>query len=202
MRYREVNDLRDFSFDVASVVDFVGEAEYRLALDELGRSLRAKGGITPHDDLAFSLELDLFNLEILRKRYGGSFKSYPRECHNGVDFLLGLGQTIPALSESGKARLLGRLRKGFKEGLWPLQHELRVSANLSRRGYDLYFHDLEEDGGYDFLATHRGSAFEIEAKAVSVFTGWPIKPEDVDKLLVEVKMISSGTTSRALPYSR
>jgi hypothetical protein len=160
--------------DVASVVDFVGEAEYRLALDELGRSLRAKGGITPYDDLAFSLELDLFNLEILRKRCGGSFKSYPRECHNGVDFLLGLGQTIPALSESGKTRLLGRLRKGFKEGLWPLQHELRVSANLSRRGCDLYFHDLEEDGGYDFLATHRGAAFEIEAKAVSVFTGWPI----------------------------
>ena len=82
---------------------------------------------------------------------------------------------------------MGRIQKGLKEGLWPLQHELRVAANLSRMGYDLCFRDLEEDGGYDFLATQDGSAFEIEAKAVSVYTGWPIKPENVDKLLVEVK---------------
>ena len=150
MRYRDINDLRDFTRDVASVVDFVGEAEYRLALDELGRSLRAKGGVTPNDDLVFSLELELFNLELLRERCGGSFKSLPSQCHSGVDFLLGLGQTIRVLSESAKTRLLGRVRKGLKEGLWPLQHELRVAANLSNRGYELSFHDLEEDGGYHY----------------------------------------------------
>ena len=111
MRYRDINDLRDFSRDAASVVDFVGEAEYHVALDELGRSLRAKGGVTPNDDLVFSLELDLLNLEILRKRCGGSFKSYPSQCHSGVDFLLGLGQTIPALSESEKLDFWAEYKK-------------------------------------------------------------------------------------------
>ena len=53
LRYRDINDLRDFSGDVALVVDFLGEAEYRSALEKLGRSLRAKGFVTPHDDLVF-----------------------------------------------------------------------------------------------------------------------------------------------------
>jgi len=83
--------------------------------------------------------------------------------------------------------LLGRLKKGLKEGLWPLEHELRIAAYLSKSGWDIYFHDFEEGGGYDFLATQNRTTFEIEAKAISAFTGWPIKPENINKLLVEVK---------------
>ena len=187
MRYRAVSDLADFSRDVAVAVDFIGQEEYRSSLEMIGHSLRTKGFVTPFDDAMFSLELDLLNLEILRVRFSGIFQSLPPECHRGVDFLIGLGQTIPILSTEAKKRLLGRLKKGLKEGLWPLEHELRVAANLSKRGWDIYLHDFEEGGGYDFLVTQNGTTYEVEAKAISAFTGWPIKPENMNKLLVEVK---------------
>jgi hypothetical protein len=81
--------------------------------------------------------------------------------------LIGLGQTIPILSTTAKTRLLGRIRKGFDEGLWPLHHELRVAAVLSYHGWDVSFHGLEVEEGYDFIATKNGMTFEVEAKAIS-----------------------------------
>ena len=191
--------MQDFSRDVAVVVDFIGESDYHSAFEKLRHSLQMKGFVTPNDDLAFSLELELLNLELLRRKCRGSFTSVPTQCHRGVDLLIGLGQTIPALSEAAKRRLHGRIRKGLVEGLWPLQHEFAVAANLSKRGYDLFFHDLEEDGGYDFLATKDHSKFEIETKAVSLFTGWPIKPENSDKLLVEIKNHFHWTDPKTIP---
>ena len=186
MRYRELNELADISRDAAVVVDFIGAEDYRRSLETIGQSLRAKGFVTRYDDAMFSLELDLLNLEILRARSSGIFQSLPEKCHRGADFLIGLGQTIPVLSTEAKTRLHGRLKQSLKEGLWPLEHELRVAAVLSKYGWDIYFHDFEEGGGYDFLATQNRSTFEIEAKAISLFTGWPIKPENIDKLLVEL----------------
>jgi hypothetical protein len=37
------------------------------------------------------------------------------------------------------------------------------------------------------LATQNRKTFEVEAKAISAFTGWAIKPENISKLFVEVK---------------
>jgi hypothetical protein len=187
MRYREINDVGDFSRDVAVVIDFIGQEEYRRSFAAIGKSLNLKGFVTPFDDALFALELDLFNLEMLRTKCSGNFQSLPEKCHEGVSFLIGLGQTIPVLSPGARVRLLGRLRSGLQEGLWPLQHELGVAGNLSKRGWDIYFHDLEEGGGYDFLVSQKGTKFEVESKAISAFTGWPIKPENLNKLLVEIK---------------
>jgi hypothetical protein len=187
MRYREINSLDDFSHDAVVVVDFIGEKEYRRALEKIGTDLNSKGFVTPFDDALFGLELDLLNLERLRTQCSGRFTLLPERCHAGVDFLLGLGQTIPALSEKGKAILLGRIKKGLDEGLWPLRHELGVAANLNKRGWDIGFHDLEEGGGFDYLVAKDGMTYEVEAKAISAFTGWPLKPDNLYKLLVEVK---------------
>jgi len=172
---------------VAVVVDFIGQDEYRRSLEAIGHALNSKGFVTPFDDVFFALELELLNLERLRAHCSGNFQLLPGSCHAGMDLLIGLGQTIPTLSAKGKTRLLGRIKKGLEEGLWPLQHEMRIAANLSRRGWDIYFHDFEEGGGYDFLITKDGVTYEVEAKAMSAFTGWPIKPENLNKLLVEVK---------------
>jgi hypothetical protein len=199
VRYRDVSDLDDISRDASVVVDFIGQKEYRSSLEKIGHSLRLKGFVTPFDDAMFALELDLLNLETVREQSSGKFPSLPSQCHEGVDFLIGLGQTLPVLSTQAKTTLLGRFRKGLQEGLWPLQHELRVAANLSRHGWDLYFHDFEEDGGYDFFAVQNGRKFEIEAKAVSVFTGWPIKPETLNKLLVEIKEHFVGKDRNSIP---
>lgn len=186
MRYRKTTDANDFSSDAAVVAEFIGESEYRQSLSRIGKSLNLKGFVTPFDDALFALELQLLNLERIRERSQGKFSMIPAELHEGIDFLVGLGQTIPALSDEGRARLLGRLKKGFQEGLWPLQHELRVAASLNNHGCDIQFHDLDQESGYDFLAEKDGVKFEVEAKAVSAFTGSPIKPEDVNRLLVEV----------------
>lgn len=186
MRYRKVTDANDFSSDAARVAEFIGEDEYRASFAKLGNSLNLKGFVTPFDDALFALELQLLNLERMRENLHGKFQIIPAQLHEGIDFLVGLSQTIPVLSAAGKARLLGHLKNGFQHGLWPLQHELRVAAGLSNHGFDIQFHDLEEGGGYDFLAEKDGLTFEVEAKAVSAFTGWPIKPEDVNRLLVEV----------------
>ena len=186
MRYRNITDANDFSRDAAVVADFVGEEEYHRSFVRLGKSLNLKGFVTPFDDALFALELQLLNLENMREHWHGKFPMIPAQLHEGADFLIGLAQTIPALSDAGKARLLGQLKKGFQDGLWPLQHELRVAASLSNHGCDIQFHDLEEGCGYDFLAEKDGLKFEVEAKAVSAFTGWPIKPEDLNRLLVEV----------------
>jgi hypothetical protein len=117
-----------------------------------------------------------------------------------VDFLLGLGQTIPALSDKAKATVLGRIKKGLDEGLWPLQHELRVAGNLSKRGWDIRFHDFEEGGGFDFLATKAGMAYEVETKAISSFTGWAVIPRNVNNLLVEVNQHFVGNDSGVIPF--
>jgi len=199
VRYRAVNDLSDISRDAAIVADFIGQDQYRESFASIGRSLNAKGFVTPYDDEAFALELELLNLELLRARGGERFYTLPEACHAGVDFLIGVGQTIPCLSAGAKTRLLGRLRKGLKEGLWPLQHEFRVAGLLSKLGWDVYFHDLEEDGGYDFLATRDGIACEVEAKAISLYTAWPIKPENIGKLFVELKQCFSWDDEKTIP---
>jgi len=199
MRYRTVNDIDDISRDIALAVGFIGEGEYRNSLEAIRRSLNLKGFVTQFDDTVFALELDLWNLERLRARSFGRLRSFPNQCHAGIDFLIGLGQTIPVLSEDGKKRLLGRLRKGLEEGLWPLQHELAVAANLSKRGWDVSFNDLERGRGFDFLVTQNGMTFEVEAKAISVHTGSPLKPEDIFKLLVEIKRRFKWQDGRTVP---
>jgi hypothetical protein len=199
MRYREINSLDDFSHDARVVVDFIGEKRYRQALEKLGNDLNSKGFVTAFDDALFALELDLLNLERLRVQCSGIFTTLPARCHVGVDFLLGLGQTISALSEKGKTILLGRIRSGLDQGLWPLWHELGVAANLSKRGWDILFHDFEEGGGFDFLVTKDGVSHEMEAKAISGFTGWPIKPNNLNKLLVEIKQHFEWSDTTKIP---
>jgi hypothetical protein len=199
MRYRTVSDIEDINRDIAVVSDFIGQDKYRSSLEKIGTSLRAKGFVTPFDDEMFALELDLLNLEKLRDPSGRLSCFPPPRCHRGLDFLIGLGQTIPVLSSTAKTRLLGRIQKGLDEGLWPLQHEFRVAAQLGRLGCDVQFHDLEEGKGFDFIARKGASTFEVEAKAISVFTGWPIKPEVLNKLLVEIKEHFIWTDSSTIP---
>lgn len=202
MRYRETNEVEHFLDDYRVVLGFYGEDNYRKALEQVGRRLRAKGFVTPQDDIEFSLELELLNLERFHEFSKGNISAFPTVLHNAVDFILGLGQTIRVLSDAAQRRLRGRMMKGFKEGLWPLYHELRIAANISRRGYDLTFHDLECDGGYDFLAERDGRAFEVEGKAVSLFTGLPVKPQDLDRLLFEIKQDFRWQTAATIPFLR
>src|SRR5580658_7273070 len=156
MRYRSVTDLKDFSRDLATFVSFMGGARYGRLLERLGQGLNHKGYVTPVDDLRFSLELELLNLELPRRQNArGNLRGIPERLHEAAEFVMGLGEAIPHLSTVAKKRLQGQIVGGLKtNGLRSLQHEMRVAVALSRRDCDIQFADLEGAGA--FLSPPRG----------------------------------------------
>jgi len=152
-----------------------------------------KGYVTETDDLRFSLELQLLNLELLRRKESGNFVGVPEYIHEATDFIIGLGQTIPFLSSAAKKKVRGQIIGGLKtNGLRSLQHEMRVAGKLSKSGYEVKFEDLEGNGGCDFLAEKNGVTYEVEAKSLPIFSGWPIKPHDADKFFLEIRRKFDG----------
>jgi hypothetical protein len=197
MRYRAFTLPEDFSRDVATSIDFIGESEYRALLDNIGRGMNFKGYVTRLDDLRFSLELQLFNLELLRQKHSGKFPAVPLVIHEAVDFIIGLGQTIPHLSLSAQKKLRGQVVGGLKtNGLRPVQHELRVATAVSKLGFDVTFADLEGNGGYDLLAERAEESFEVEAKAAEVFSGRPILPQKAQMFFDEVRRRFDGWSDK------
>jgi hypothetical protein len=149
MRYRSKNTPDDFSRDVAAFIDLIGEDEYRRLLVDLGKGLRLKGYVTETDDLRFSLELQLLNLELLRGKFRGQLPGAPQQIHEAADFVTGVGQTIPHLSAPARTKLRGQIIGGLKtDGLRALQHEMRVAGMISKIGCNVIFADLESNGGW------------------------------------------------------
>jgi hypothetical protein len=182
MRYRSLNTPEHFCKDLAAYANLVG-GDYLPALKRLGDGLNHKGYVTEIDDLRYSLELELFNLEVKRQRVNGRFPFVPIQVHEATDFVIGVGQTIPHLSEKAKkdlqSEIIGRIK--HKEGLRSLQHEFRIAGRLSQSDYDVTFADREGgEGGFDFLAERNGEAFEVEGKCVPAFLGQAVLPEDAE----------------------
>ena len=77
------------------------------------------------------------------------------------------------LSKRGKARLAGAIRSALEKeaGLGPLAMEMKVIAHLMSRGFAISFNDLENGGGFDFLAQRDGTEVEVECKHVSADIG-------------------------------
>jgi hypothetical protein len=88
-------------------------------------------------------------------------------------FVANIARVHEKLGEGGKSRLSGQIRSGLEKefGLGPLDFEMKIAAHLMSRGFDVDFHDLENGGGYDFLATSDGRKIEIECKYISGDTG-------------------------------
>jgi len=198
MRYRSFTNISDFSSDLATFVGLIGGSEYRRLLLRLGEGLNHKGYVTPIDDLRFSLELELLNLELLRRRSaGGILPGYPEHLHEAAQFVMGLAEAIPHLSTAAKKKLRGQIIGGLKtNGLRSLQHEMRIAVALSRQGCDVRFADLEGLGSFDFLAQRDADEFEVEGKALPIYSGYPIQPQDADKLLLELRRRFGGWADR------
>jgi hypothetical protein len=202
MRYRSRSDGAQFSADAAAFANLTGGREYVKLLLELGEALNHKGFVTTIDDLKFSLERELLNLELLRIRRKGVLPGMPGDLHEAADFVLGAGQAIPHLSEKARRELRGKVLSGLKtNGLRPLQHEFRIAGMISHVGFDVTFSDLEgNEGGFDFLAQREGRAFEVEGKCVPAYLGQAISPEDAEKFFLELRRMFSGwTDGSAIP---
>jgi hypothetical protein len=61
------------------------------------------------------------------------------------------------------------LRHALKsdDGFGPLAFEMKTVAHLMKRGFNVEFHDIDEGGGFDYLATNEDVEIEIECKFVS-----------------------------------
>ena len=73
------------------------------------------------------------------------------------------------LSIRAGKRLQGMLRDAAKQdyGLGPVAYEMKIAANLMRKGFDVEFQDLEGRARYDFLAMKDGARIEVECKFMS-----------------------------------
>jgi len=118
----------------------------------------------------FSLELAY---DQLRRHYKQSGR-YPwppttAEQLRLYSFLAMIVRCYHRLSPAGKTRMRGMLVDALKSdyGLAPLAFEMKIVAHLMMRGFDVVFHDMEEGGGFDYLATNEGVEIEVECKFVS-----------------------------------
>ena len=174
---------------MTTVAEFLGEDQYLESIIAIGRGFAIKGSETPVDTLLYSLELQLGAIEVNRRQSFGERLGHREDVHEGLDFLVNLAQTLPALSPDARERLRRSIFGALKtEGLRPLQHELRVARALAGVGCELQFHDQEGGGGFDYLATRDGVTYEVEAKAMTMFSGEPAHPKDAGKLFVEIRL--------------
>ena len=195
MQYRSVNTMDDLARDYAAFLDLIEAKKYRKLLESIGRGLNNKGYVTPLDDILFQIELKLYNIDLSYTQGGGKFTSIPRQLHEAVDFILGVGQTIPCLSASAKNKLRGKLVGGLKtKGLRPLQHEFRIATKLSNLEYEVNFADLESIANFDLLAVKGKCEFEIEAKSASIFSGRSILPDKAERVFDELRRRFRGPT--------
>lgn len=102
----------------------------------------------------------------------GSFRAY--------DFMVILAHVHENLSDQGRRRLEGRVRHAFTDenDLSSLAQEMGIIGNLMRFGCAVRCHDLEDGGGYDFLASRKGIEFEVEGKVISPDKGRQIHQYD------------------------
>ena len=107
-------------------------------------------------------------------------------------FAVSFRRLYATLSEQARKRLTGSLwgQYGRKGGLRPLTYEMTIIQHLSRMGFRIEFHDLEEKGGFDFLAVDAdGTEVEVECKHLSADVGRKIHREDAYTLLDLLKPV-------------
>lgn len=92
-----------------------------------------------------------------------------RSYNSLLSFIVLVIRVHQRISAEGKRRIEGILRGGLKDdvGLSWFAHELAVAAHLMSRGFEVNFNDLENGGGFDFLALKDDQSLEIECKHIS-----------------------------------
>lgn len=136
-----------------------------------------------------ALEFELHHIVTHFRKYGrlpvvNQAAGYISDEIRAYTFIWLLNKVYSLLNDKARKRLKGRIRLAFtdEEDLRSLEHELNVIAHLCRYGCKVTCHDLEGDGGYDFLAEREGLEFEVECKMISADKGHQIHLHDMLKL--------------------
>ncbi len=93
--------------------------------------------------------------------------------HNFQAFVACTARVYSLLSDKGKKTLRGMLIDGLKSeyGLLSVHFEIEIAGALMSYGSDVTFSDIENGGGFDFLARREGLEAEVECKLVTADIG-------------------------------
>lgn len=157
--------------------------EHRVAW--LQEQVRANPSMRNFLSERFGLEL-AFELVRRHLRQSGRYPWPPEtaEQQRIYSFLAMIVRCHHRLSPAGKNCLKGILQGALKSdyGIAPLAFEMKIVAHLMMRDFDVKFHDMEEGGGFDYLATDDDVEMEVECKFVSGDIGRQIHLKKIHQL--------------------
>jgi hypothetical protein len=133
-----------------------------------------------------SLELNIFDIINFHRTYG-DFPSLQRRGQiNGIDlrcyaFIAMFARVYGCVNKRAQRILEGRVKHAMtgENDFFSLELEIESIKHMMHYGCTVYCHDLEQDGGFDFLATRDGLDFEVECKHISADKGQQIHDHDL-----------------------
>lgn len=121
-----------------------------------------------------ALELELSRTLATKRRTGQVYdKISSHQQFKFYSFVAMFARVHQRLENGAKFRLERNLFGALKgdNTLHYIQHELDSVAHLMSQGFDVTFNDLENEGGFDFLAERDGKEIEFECKTISADIG-------------------------------
>jgi len=132
-----------------------------------------------------TLEFAIWDVVSFFCRYGRLPRMRRYEQPSSLDlrayaFISLLTKVYGNVNSHAKAILTGRIQHAFNDenDLLSLEHEFVSIAHLMRFGCTVICHDMEETGGFDFIALRNGLEFEVECKMISNDKGRQIHQHD------------------------
>lgn len=155
-------------------IEMTGWREWKRQLESLNEQVRQNPLMARFIRERFGLELALGEILRYQKKTGRYLWPPKTPQQFRLHSFIGMvARVYPQLSPLGQNRLAGMVRDAFNQanGLGPLAFEMHTAAHLMARGFDVYFHDIEKGGGFDFEAIKNEVGMEIECKLISADIG-------------------------------
>jgi hypothetical protein len=111
-----------------------------------------------------------------------------------------VARVYPRLSAAAQKTLAGRIAGGLNDdvGLASVAFEMKTACHFMSHGFDVEFHDLEQGGGYDFLARRDTTEVGIECKTVSGDLGRKIHLRRQYQLSQKLYPVMGATSSQGV----
>jgi len=174
MLFEPYADIRELPALLAQTAEIGTSRAWRDRFDRCEADARRNPMITPYLDDWFGLERAMGRSQIYLNQTG----RFPMRSAGLLElrlfsFAAMLVRVHAQLSSTAKRRMEGRVRSGLDgdNTLAGLAFELQSAANLMHRGVDIHWHDIESNGGFDFLARKDAIEVEIECKTFSADLG-------------------------------
>jgi transcriptional regulator with XRE-family HTH domain len=168
----------DFPREFAEFINFVGATNLDKAVRKVERKLEA---LSPSNRTLFGNRYFLHEQCV---RFTEGSPAFQLDVTNRVavraaSLISGINRVRRSLSPKAISRFQAMVLDNLKpdRDVRQIEHEIRCSVHLSRKGFDVKFADLEGLGNFDLLAVKSSEHLQIECKTVTEDTGSQIKSE-------------------------